>query len=378
MFGVSAVPCDARSVALLCVLPVLESLRLSYVYTAMPLQFLDAGWSLAVLGQLWMWTSLMRLPINALVAWAGDHVAQPIIVLITIGCIPMAVLPSSLYATLLSQLHLSVYLIQVWRSVGFARYKGVGGAAQRYITISEVMGYSCGTFVGGLLYQYGGWATCACYQLVLAAMEVGVVSFLGIGSLKCCSSKQTMVADARLDATSLAPTSSTAEVMENKVMEEKVMEEKAERSDVSTSASKPTPSLCHSVVLLPVCVVLAAHFVNLIVYTAEWTVRLQIPPPAGCNLCSWRVCTSCVHAPAAHRCTHSTFARCTTGEAQAQALHRWQVICSPPPFSSCASSYRPRKLSKATARLEACFQAARLHSRSSVSCSRPPHLGCVC
>ena len=62
------------SLALVAVLPFLDVVKMAYIYTAVPLHFLDSGWPLTTLGALLSLCYAPRLLVSAGISQTGEWV----------------------------------------------------------------------------------------------------------------------------------------------------------------------------------------------------------------------------------------------------------------------------------------------------------------
>ena len=87
--------CNVENFVLLAALPLIDAIRMSYIYTALPLHYTTMGWALWRLSIILSMTNATRLPINILIVWVGEWVILPLSVLMVVAQIPMLLNPAS-------------------------------------------------------------------------------------------------------------------------------------------------------------------------------------------------------------------------------------------------------------------------------------------
>ena len=240
---------DSESVVLLVVLPTLDMLRLAYMYTALPLHYLDMGWNTEILGILFTLFFVMRLPINWFLTYSGVWLSVPFLVVDFALTIAMVAQPDSKWVVFASCLFAQgTKMIQAYKQLAFQKFAGqpkLHMRAMKMLTTCEVVGYSAGTFFGGLLYDMGSWSACAVYQSAITIAMVLLTAWLPSvrqdfksKSRCCCASKETV-----------APS----------------------RHDEDGDAQKGDGARIPKELLFPIGVLLAAEAVNVFSYTSEWS-----------------------------------------------------------------------------------------------------------
>jgi len=84
-----------ESVLLIVLLPILDYNRLLYIYSCLPLHFVDLEWSLWSLTALLFLSALVRNLVAYLIERSGDRVAIPMLVVVAITSAGMAFRPYS-------------------------------------------------------------------------------------------------------------------------------------------------------------------------------------------------------------------------------------------------------------------------------------------
>jgi hypothetical protein len=89
-------------VLLIVLLPILDYNRLLYIYSCLPLHFVDMEWSLWSLTALLFLSALIRNLVAFLIERSGDWVAVPMLAAVAIASAGMAVLPNSYVAVFIA------------------------------------------------------------------------------------------------------------------------------------------------------------------------------------------------------------------------------------------------------------------------------------
>lgn len=167
--------CNLQSAVLVFVIPFLDVMKMAYVYTAVPLHFLDSDWPLWQLGLLISGAYIPRVPISGMIARIGDWVCAPVTLLASAASFAMAVFPDRRLAVIVGVTATSAsVMIQAHKGLCYSRF-GSSSAQQtrvlRVFTIFDVLGYSLGAMLGGVLYDSGGFSTCALFQLAIVVTQ---------------------------------------------------------------------------------------------------------------------------------------------------------------------------------------------------------------
>ena len=161
----------AQSVILLCILPFLNISAFAYLYTALPLHIVDQGqplWHLSILLSLCF---VPRLLLSAVAVRIGEWFAVCTTGFGAALSIWMVFAPNNLTAIYAGVFGTCTAVIApTYRSLVYKRYGSAGDWQQqralRWFTLFDTVGYSCGPFMGGALYDIGGFAACGLFQAV--------------------------------------------------------------------------------------------------------------------------------------------------------------------------------------------------------------------
>ena len=172
--------CNVENFVLLAALPLIDAIRMSYIYTALPLHYTTMGWALWRLSIILSMTNATRLPINILIVWVGEWAILPLAVLMVVAQIPMLLNPASESFLALGIIVPGMCrLVQGIRGLSFHRHGSDAEQqthALRWITTSDVFGYAFGAMVGGVLFEHGGFAACAWFQFSACTLELCLVA----------------------------------------------------------------------------------------------------------------------------------------------------------------------------------------------------------
>lgn len=257
----------AQSVILLCLLPFLNISSFAYLYTALPLHIVDQGWPLWHLSILMSVCFVPRLVLSAIAVRVGEWLAVCTTCIGAALSILIVVAPNNLTAVYAGVFGTCLAVMApTYRSLVYKRFGSDGDWQQqralRWFTLFDTIGYSCGPFVGGSLYDIGGFQACgifqtvaqfACTLLPLALPDVQR-SFRG-----CCTWRHLQPVATTTALESAAVPSTTASVTAVPA--------------VPIPAS-PTPAatapLSSATALAPAIALLFAAFTNICVYGVEW------------------------------------------------------------------------------------------------------------
>ena len=151
--------------------PFLSELKISWAFAAAPLHFQQSGWPLWLFGVTIGGSTLIRIPMNAVLTVAGDWLIVPTLALATIAATGMLIAPSSSVACVIGiaaghvtdTAQVQASLCYRWR-VGQPE---VQKRALRLQAFSSTLGYSSGALLGGALFEYGGFRGCTILQLAI-------------------------------------------------------------------------------------------------------------------------------------------------------------------------------------------------------------------
>ena len=176
---------DALEAAtLFFVVPFASELKIAWVFAAVPLHFQANSWPLTAFGATISAGTLLRVPMNAAITAAGDHLIVPILMLATASAACMVAYPQNLPAVVAGVIagHFTA-TDQVQANLCY-RLRATNGAAQkrglRLQAFSSTFGYSSGAFLGGALYEHAGFEVCAVVQLALLGAMTATSAMLPI------------------------------------------------------------------------------------------------------------------------------------------------------------------------------------------------------
>ena len=207
--GASQQLLDTEGIILLIVLPTLDLLRMAYHYVALPLHFLEMGWNKELLGILFTSFYLLRCPICAALVSIGAWTAIPILVLDAILTATMLALPQKQWIVFVScALAQGTKQMQLYRQLSFQKYgssEALKMRAMKLLASSEVVGYSVGTLLGGILFEMGGFKLCAAYQFVITAFMVALTMWLPTLRSKVTKTQRVSESSEKCDGANDAP-----------------------------------------------------------------------------------------------------------------------------------------------------------------------------
>ena len=237
------------------ILPLLEYTHgPSFSSACLPLHFLDRNWSKLHLGIVFASLSLIRIPANLLVAAFGEWVCVVLLAACALGSIPAAVFPDNLAAVIVGTLLNSMTSNpQAWRVMSSQLTPSdAQPRSLRVITLSEVIGYSIASLLGGFFYEVGGYGVCATFQLVVTSTQCVVLLAMPVVH----NNFRVFIVHCRTKCL------------------------KGRSSDVTAGGGGGDPrrdglrtslhSLRSTRTLVPVCFCLAAGFTNSFCYVTEW------------------------------------------------------------------------------------------------------------
>ena len=175
--------CSAESATLLVILPLLDAIRMSWIFTALPLYYDERGWELWRLAILFSLTNLTRLPINFVIVWLGEWVLAILAAVMVVAQLPMVLAASPSEALVFVGITVPgmCRMVQGFRGLCYHRYgenPDVQNHALRWITTANVFGYAFGAMVGGVAFDFGGFKACVWFQFLACTVELFLV---------CCS-----------------------------------------------------------------------------------------------------------------------------------------------------------------------------------------------
>ena len=245
---------SAQSVILVAMLPFLDVVKMAYIYTAVPLHFIDASWPLTTLGAILSMCYVPRVIVSAAISRFGDFLCVPVTFASFIASACMALHPNELAAVWVGCLGSSMgVVVQAHRGLLYRTFGGDDAnqrRAMRIFTFFDVVGYSCGALLGGVLYDYGGFSSCAIFQLVIIGLQCFLSAALPVtrASLRDAVSRLAGRRSLRNDERS-SPAASTRD-----------------EPAVAHLMSVRAAGIC-----LPTAVMVGVTFVNLFVYGVEWS-----------------------------------------------------------------------------------------------------------
>ena len=265
--------CSRESTTLLCVLPYCNIAGWLWVYTALPLHFVDRDWPLWQLALLLSLCYVPRATAVAMYARAGDWTCVPMKALALAGSVLMVIWPRSLTVVWIGICLLASSVCPTaYRSLVFARFVDDGEwqlqRAMRIFTLSDTVGYASAPFVGGVLYDFGGLRACAVFAAATSA--IALVLPVGLGVVR--QSFTCWWHGARRSPPSSG--SAAADVVASAVTTgDEEMREKPNGSAVSVkpmgSAASVRAFICADDTA-PIAATMIMVYANLCIYAVEW------------------------------------------------------------------------------------------------------------
>lgn len=254
--------------------PFLSELKISWVFAAAPLHFQQQGWPLWAFGTTIGAATLCRVLMNALLTGCGDWLISPLLHLATLGAVAMLARPDSLIAVIsgIAAGHITD-TVQVQASFCYRLRMHDRPAQKRGLRLqafSATFGYSLGAVVGGGMYEFGGFTSCATLQLaVLGAMALFtmVLPIVHTSFWEALHSSRGAAAGGAdaVDASGTAePDDAAAPAHSHDVEQAPTEETKA------TPAKELTLHSTTGCLLLPVSVVWLSGGFNIAAYITEW------------------------------------------------------------------------------------------------------------
>jgi len=262
--------CSPQSLVLLTMLPFCNICGFLWIYTALPLHFLNSGWALWKLSTLLTVAYIPRVAMTTVTAHVGDWICVPVSATAAVLNLNLLLHPESLAAVWAAVTATCAALNPpAYRSLVYARFL-VGPKEQlrralRIFTLADTLGYACAPFLGGLLYDGGGLragagfatATCAVGGLLPLGLDECRASFREFWHRGMCAGAQAAAKDEKDRS--------------GPPREEKELEEAAKaRGGNSVPANGSVPISEHGGTRAATAVVMGAAFVNIFVYGVEW------------------------------------------------------------------------------------------------------------
>ena len=290
-----------QNICILIVLPIVNMWSMNWIYTAAPLYWLDQRNDLLQYGAIVALGNLGRVLWTAnLVTFVGDWTAAPYTILLVATSTLLVLNPSTTWCLWLglglpnSAEFMLAYRGLMHRSLSttttnnysahdsaakdepketitdeYDSEETKGGAededendsvavlnkALRILTISEVCSYASGTFIGGVLYQFGGWISCCWFMLAMHIIQLCVLISLPVirndmylwWKSSKTKTKNDIIAEKKTDLLELESKQSK-ESKESKIKVEK----------------------WPSSIWVPIFMIVLAHFTNTAAYSVEW------------------------------------------------------------------------------------------------------------
>ena len=245
---------------LLVLVPVLNMWAMGIFYTALPLFWLDQGWPLLSLGILMGLGNAGRVLFTSnLIRFFGDWAVLPWMCVLICGSCVLAARPMEMWAVCVGiAANQNGQFMLALRGLSFFAFSGTRSGtrgslelhnrALRVLTMAEVCGYASSTFIGGVLYEFGGWTACVWWMISMQALQI-----VGLASLKVLREDLWMWwMSGRRRKDVAAGASSEADI--------RAEAENTESEDRLAMRSIRGPIAC----------VVLVHFLNVSAYTVEW------------------------------------------------------------------------------------------------------------
>jgi hypothetical protein len=170
-----------ESISLLMLLPALNMLMVSATYSYLPVHFLDMKWSLTLLGVLLMIGNGARLIISTLVTKYGDWVMimfliAPMISYIFVFIRPTSEILPTFFTMVMIHAANTILSLNGLIQQRYGKNESAHKTSLRICTVAETFGYASGTFIGGLLYEYGGWTVCCIFSFVTVVLQIFIMA----------------------------------------------------------------------------------------------------------------------------------------------------------------------------------------------------------
>jgi uncharacterized membrane protein len=290
---------------LLVVIPICNMWAMGWVYTALPLFWLDQGWSLLSLGTLMGLGNAGRAVFTSnLIRYFGDWAVLPWMCVLICGGVVTAARPYEMWAVCvgIAACQNGQFMLAL-RGLSFFAFSGTGrlrtsaaecstdftttttsstrdgschdpehgslelhNQALRVLTMSEVCGYASATFIGGVLYEVGGWVTCVWWMLAMQAIQI-----VGLASMAVVR-EDFRVWWTSSGSSKLATHTTAAEIQVVVSVEAETETEakKTKRGAVEKNTAKDEDRLAMYSIRGPFAWVIIVHFLNVSAYTVEW------------------------------------------------------------------------------------------------------------
>ena len=171
--------------AVLCfVLPMLDTMKISWIFTALPLNWTDAGWSLTSLAIVMGGNYAPRMAFTLAVKKFGDWLLVAACCIALLATVPMLIWPTNMASIYVAIFTCGLAISpQALQSLIFRLYgsdQDVQRSAMRTFQLGTVLGYSMGPLWGGVLYDYAGVRGCAVFQAANLGAQVALSATLPI------------------------------------------------------------------------------------------------------------------------------------------------------------------------------------------------------
>ena len=295
-----------QNICILVVLPVVNMWSMNWIYTAAPLFWLDNDGDLLQYGAIVALGNLGRVLFTAnLITFVGDWTAAPFTILLVATSTLLVIYPTGIWSLWLGLgLSNSGELMLCFRGLmhhslsrqsshtdvdgsGHTNVDGNGNGnenddiavlnrALRVLTISEVISYASGTFIGGVLYEFGGWNSCLWFMLTMHVIQFVVLCSLPvirrdmkmwlcrtIQRCGCGCGCRCGCEDDHIESSS----NSCGEVPEALEMKK----EEIKTKNVTTNKDQQTSTAKFpSTIWMPIAMIILSHFTNTAAYSVEW------------------------------------------------------------------------------------------------------------
>eukprot|EP00746_Dinoflagellata_sp_MGD_P151151 gnl/MRDRNA2_/MRDRNA2_82820_c0_seq1.p1 gnl/MRDRNA2_/MRDRNA2_82820_c0~~gnl/MRDRNA2_/MRDRNA2_82820_c0_seq1.p1 ORF type:complete len:508 (+),score=47.10 gnl/MRDRNA2_/MRDRNA2_82820_c0_seq1:74-1525(+) len=239
----------------LVLLPYLSGQRVTFYFAALPLHYLENGWSLTIFGLTVATSTLIRSFItNPVYGKLGPWFVVPIGLWQLCLAIPQLIYPDSFVAVTIGIFGFSwMHFLDPYQSLNFCRFEDEHQRTQasRLVTLADTLGFAFSPFISGILYDLGGWILVAIGLVVIIICEL----VLQASSRQLRADFQRW-RDERKEAAIVAVKGGASET---------------EATNGTPTKEIPVKGLPRQL-LLPAILITMGTFLNIFLYVTEWAV----------------------------------------------------------------------------------------------------------
>lgn len=164
--------------SLMCIMPFLAWFVTGYAYASVGLHYRENSWAIWHMGVLTFLAYLVRPVVSLIISRVGPWMALPLTCFALLLLLPAVFEPSDEVAVSLQMISAWSFLVDLaLQGFCFTRFsdKDALRKASRLQSLSSTTGYGMSHFVGGLVYDLGGWRSCVLLQ---AAVQGSLIILL--------------------------------------------------------------------------------------------------------------------------------------------------------------------------------------------------------